>query len=286
MIVNKLNINKIVWYIYRKNTMQQNTGKNRNIIDKFYTKPGIVQKYINTALSYIDNTELIIEPSAGNGVWLKTLKRYNFIGYDIEPEDETVIKQNFLELDLNIYNENIHFIGNPPFGRQSSMARKFIKHICSYKQSKTIAFILPKSFKKHSYQKAFPLRYHLVYQEDVEKNAFLINDTPYDVPCVFQIWKQKDINREIPKKQVPKGFTFVKKEENPHYSLRRVGVYAGKISNEIENKSKQSHYFIKLDNDHEDFVNKYNTIKWNHDNTVGPKSISKQEYIIELNKLF
>ena len=76
--------------------MQQNTGKNRNIIDKFYTKPGIVQKYINSALSYIDNSELIIEPSAGNGVWLKTLKRYNVIGYDIEPEDETVIKQNFL----------------------------------------------------------------------------------------------------------------------------------------------------------------------------------------------
>ena len=33
-------------------------------------------------------------------------------------------------------------------------------------------------------------------------------------------------------------------------------------------------------------VNKYNKIQWNHDNTVGPKSISKQEYIIELNKLF
>ena len=265
---------------------KQNTGKNRNIIDKFYTNPDIVQKYINTVLSYIDENELLIEPSAGNGVWLKPLKRYNVIGYDIAPEDETVINKNFLELDLNIHKENLHFIGNPPFGRQASIARKFIKHICSYKQSKTIAFILPKSFKKQSYQKAFPLKYHLVYQEDVEKNAFLINDTPYNVPCVFQIWKQKDVNRKIPKKEIPKGFNFVKKEENPHYSLRRVGVYAGKISHEIVNKSKQSHYFIKLDNDCEHFVNKYNKIQWNHDNTVGPKSISKQEYIIELNKLF
>ena len=92
MIVNKLNINKIVWYIYRKNTMQQNTGKNRNIIDKFYTKPGIVQKYINTALSYIDNTELIIEPSAGNGAFINSIKslfkRYSF--YDISPEHDEI----------------------------------------------------------------------------------------------------------------------------------------------------------------------------------------------------
>ena len=26
------------------------------------------------------------------------------------------------------------------------------------------------------------------YQDDIEKNAFLLNNKPYDVPCIFQIW--------------------------------------------------------------------------------------------------
>jgi hypothetical protein len=64
-----------------------------------------------------------------------------------------------------------------------------------------------------------------------------------------------------------------------------VGVYAGKIFTEIEDKSIQSHYFIKLEQNNDDFMKKYNTIEWKHDNTVGPKSISKQELIKELNKI-
>ena len=83
----------------------------------------------------------------------------------------------------------------------------------------------------------------------------------------------------------PKGFKFVKKNENPDYSLRRVGVYAGNISKDIEDKSVQSHYFIKVEQNSDLFVIKYQYIQWEHDNTVGPKSISKQEFIREINKL-
>ena len=78
--------------------------------------------------------------------------------------------------------------------------------------------------------------------------------------------------------------TVVKKDENPDFSLRRVGVYAGKIDTDIE-KSEQSHYFIKLDNDinKQQFLEKYSKIIFDTDNTVGPKSISKQEFIVNIN---
>ena len=33
------------------------------------------------------------------------------------------------------------------------------------------------------------------------------------------------------------------------------------------------------------FIIKYQQIYWEHNNTVGPKSISKQEFIREINKL-
>jgi hypothetical protein len=85
----------------------------------------------------------------------------------------------------------------------------------------------------------------------------------------------------------PKWFTFVKKEETPDYSIRRVGVYAGKIDTDIETKSIQSHYFIHL-NDQVDknlFIEKYKQIQFEDNNTVGPKSISKQELIAKVNLL-
>ena len=263
----------------------QKTGKKRNTIDKFYTNPNIVKKYIDKFKPYVSKGDLIIEPSAGCGVWTTLLHMYNLIAFDIQPEGPNIQQMDFLDVDLYAFESNLHFIGNPPFGRQSSLAKKFIKHICSCEKTLTIAFILPKSFKKNSFQKVFPPNYHLEYQDDVEKDAFLANGKPYDVPCVFQIWKKKDVNRKRPRQLTPKGYKFVKKDDNPDYSLRRVGVYAGKLSTEIDDKSKQSHNFIKLEQNYDDFMEKYNEIVWEHNNTVGPKSISKQEFIKEINKL-
>ena len=140
------------------------------------------------------------------------------------------------------------------------------------------------SVKKDSFQNTFPLNYHLIVNEDLPVNSFTINDIEYDVPCVFQIWVNKGYAREMPEKLEPIGFKFVKKGENPDYSLRRVGVYAGTISKDIEDKSEQSHYFIKVEKNSDLFVVKYQHIIWELNNTVGPNSISKQEFIREINK--
>ena len=263
----------------------QKTGKNRNTIDKFYTNKNVVDKYIDRFKPYINEGDLIIEPSAGCGVWTLPLHMYNLIAFDIQPEGEGIQQMNFLDVDLYAFQSNLHFIGNPPFGRQSSMAKKFIKHICRCERTKTIAFVLPKSFKKESMQKVFPLKYHLDFEEDIGKDAFIANGKPYDVPCVFQIWVKKEQDRKIMEKEEPKGFKFVKKNENPDYSLRRVGVNAGRLSKDILDKSEQSHYFIKVEQNSDHFIIKYQHIKWEHNNTVGPKSISKPEFIRAINKL-
>ena len=263
----------------------QKTGKNRNTIDKFYTNKNVVDKFIDKFKPYINQGDLIIEPSAGCGIWTLPLHMYNLIAFDIQPEGEGIQQMNFLDVDLYAFQSNLHFIGNPPFGRQSSMAKKFIKHICRCERTKTIAFVLPKSFKKESMQKVFPLKYHLDFEEDIGKDAFIANGKPYDVPCVFQIWVKKEQDREIMEKEEPKGFKFVKKNENPDYSLRRVGVNAGRLSKDILDKSEQSHYFIKVEQNSDHFIIKYQHIKWEHNNTVGPKSISKPEFIRAINKL-
>jgi hypothetical protein len=136
-------------------------------------------------------------------------------------------------------------------------------------------------------KKYFPINYHLIFEKDLENNSFLVNDIESDVPCVFQIWIHKDENRIISAKKEPLNFKFIDKKDSPDISFRRVGVKAGNIMKEIEDKSIQSHYFIKFTNNKtiDENIEKLKTIKFDFNNTVGPKSISKQELIEEFNRL-
>jgi predicted RNA methylase len=270
---------------------KQLKGLNRNIIDKYYTHHDVVETCLNIFKKFItlNNDDLIIEPSAGNGSFIKSIKTLtnNFKFYDIEPENKEIIKQDYLLYNHDFQNlENkVHVIGNPPFGRQSSLAIKFIKKSCEF--SDTISFILPKSFKKDSLKKTFPLNFHLVHEIDLPEKSFLVNGVEHDVPCIFQIWEKKIINRTQIEKLKPINFQFVNKTENPDISFRRVGVNAGTIDTIIESKSIQSHYFIKFTNGKSinDNIHTLSNINYEFNNTVGPKSISKQELIIKFNPL-
>lgn len=281
-------------YVNNNTNIMQTTGLKRKTIDKFYTTPFIVNKCINIIKKKINIQEidLCIEPSAGNGSFIDGIKsifkHYKF--YDLEPENDEIIKQDYLDFDYNTINiepsSKIHIIGNPPFGRQSSLAIKFIKKSCEYCNS--ISFILPKSFKKDSLKKHFPLNFHLIYECDLPKNSFIVDKKEYDVPCVFQLWIKKDFDRIVPKKLIPNNYKFVKKTDKHDISFRRVGVNAGYIDRETHKKSIQSHYFIKFDTELTDeLFNKLKNIVYNcKNNTCGPRSISKQELIKEFNKLF
>ena len=269
----------------------QTKGLKRNTIDKYYTKSIVVDLCINEIKKYlsISKDDLIIEPSAGNGSFIENIKLLsnNNIFYDLEPDNLEIIKQDYLELNYdNIQKkyQKIHVIGNPPFGRQSSLAIKFIKKSCEF--CDTISFILPKSFKKDSLKKRFPLNFHLVLELDLPEKSFLVDNNEYNVESIFQIWEKKIYNREIIEKIEPTNFIFVQKFENPDISFRRVGVYAGKIDISILDKSEQSHYFIKFTNNNtiKENLYKLTNLKFENNNTVGPKSISKQELIKEFIK--
>ena len=266
----------------------QTKGLKRNSIDKFYTKKETVDYIINLFKEYVkpNNDSIIIEPSAGNGAFIDAIKSLtsNYELYDLEPDHEEIVKQDYLLYNANNTNtNNIHILGNPPFGRQSSLAIKFIKKSCQFCTS--VSFILPKSFKKDSLKKTFPLNFHLLFEIDLPNNSFLVNGKEHDVPCVFQIWEKKTYNREVSEKLEPHNFIFVEKTENPDISFRRVGVNAGSIDTNCAIKSIQSHYFIRFTNTNslEKNIDLLNTIVYDSNNTVGPKSIGKQELIKEFN---
>jgi predicted RNA methylase len=259
-------------------------GLARNTIDKFYTKDTVAESCIEAIRqNLVIGDDVIIEPSAGNGSFISGIRSLseNCIFYDLEPEHEQIVKQDYLEYK-HLDKRKTHVIGNPPFGRQSSLAIKFIKKSCEFCSS--ISFILPKSFKKDSMKKAFALRFHLIFEMDLPDKSFLVDGKEHTVETVFQIWEKKDVNRDVVALVEPHHFMFVKKTENPDISFRRVGVNAGTIDTNID-KSIQSHYFIKFTNDKtcQENIDALK-IQFNHNNTVGPRSISKQELIKELNQ--
>jgi len=242
-------------------------------LDKFFTKEEVVEKI----LQEIDITKYktIIEPSAGSGAFSKKIP---CIAYDIDPEAEGIIKHDFLTVEIN-EEKPILVIGNPPFGRNNNMALAFINHAAKF--ADTIAFILPKSFKKDSLYYKIPLNFWRVKQIDLDDNSFTLNGKEFNVPCVFQIYEKKEIEREKPIKIKPRFFDFVSKED-ANVSIRRVGVYAGKAFLNTD-KSEQSHYFIKAE-EPEKIIKIINSIKWKYNNTVGPRSISKPELIFAIER--
>lgn len=165
-------------------------------LDKFYTNPVIAKKFVDIIESYfpLNQYDLVIEPSAGNGSILQYLPNGS-IGLDIAPEREDIIKQDFFEYTSPYHpltnNIRVACVGNPPFGSgyMNPMAKAFFNHAGTF--SEMIAFIVPAKWQT-SWKVQFQLdkSFGLYFSEFLPKNSFLLDGEPYDVPCCMQIWSK------------------------------------------------------------------------------------------------
>lgn len=263
----------------------QDTGKFRtNTKDQYYTKAAVAKQCVDRILSLVSTSRTArwIEPSAGNGVFLKQLpSTVQACGLDIDPKGVGIQKADFLTWEPPKHEETTICFGNPPFGRQSCQAKAFLKHAATF--SDVIAFILPRSFVKPSMSRAIPLRFHCVFTEPIEKNAFEVNGKEYDVPCVFQIWIKQDEDRVVAEAVKEVGFRYKKAGEPFTIAFKRVGGRAGQCALWSEQSplfNPQFHYFLELDplllphaKKVVDAVNQHTFPT----NTVGPRSLSKSE---------
>ena len=141
-----------------------------------------------------DGWDLIVEPSAGNGSFLNQIPGDNKVGIDISPEHPTIIKQNFFDFYPPTDKPKILVIGNPPFGKISSLAVKFFNHAAQW--ANMIAFIIPRTFRRTSVQNKLNEMFHLVYDEEVLTKPCCFSP-PMMVKCCFQIWEKKSTKREF-----------------------------------------------------------------------------------------
>lgn len=218
-------------------------------LDQFYTQPELARSYIKEMLRRWPGSDvLFVEPSAGNGAFLRPLlaSKRQVRAMDLEPQAEQIASMDFLQTDhvVTAHHQAIVVVGNPPFGKNASTAVKFFNHAASYADE--IAFIVPRTFRKRSIQKRLNLNFHLVADKDVKPYAFLLNGRPHDVPCAWQIWTRKNRLRIVPKPPKVDHLIQYTEPEKASFAMRRVGFYAGKIStSHILALSVTTHYFIK-----------------------------------------
>lgn len=219
-------------------------------LDQFYTDPKVAaflfaemrnQLIVHRPNLLTDCT--FLEPSAGTGSFLRLLPQGTW-AFDIDPKAPGIISADFLRVQLAAGRQLI-CIGNPPFGKNASLAVRFYNHAASV--ASVIAFIVPRTFQKVSVQNRLDLRFHLLHQTEVPHDGFIFEGQPKTVPSVFQIWVRESVQRiKVTPQRKHKDFRFLpgKAASEGDFAIRRVGARAGRISRNLT-ASKSSHYFMK-----------------------------------------
>jgi len=166
-------------------------------LDKYYTPQNVVKKVfeILDSKDISSKLEFYLEPSAGDGAFLKEIKKRGipFYACDIEPDGELseIEKQDFLEFEKDIP-KNACVIGNPPFGdRKNNLVRKFFKKIISL-NAEYVAFILP--IRQYNNPMSF-YEYDLIYSEDIGTEEY----SGIPIHCCINIYKRpKEIHTKKP----------------------------------------------------------------------------------------
>tara|TARA_B100001758_G_scaffold247910_1_gene268432 strand:- start:6336 stop:7388 length:1053 start_codon:yes stop_codon:yes gene_type:complete len=169
--------------------------------DQFFTPNDTAlycyEKAIEIINKYGDDTTKydFIEPSAGNGTFLKLFPIDRRIGLDIEPKNDEIQKHDYLEWEPDLSKKYVT-LGNPPFGLRGQLALKFINH--SSKFSDYVCFILPQLFESDG--KGVPrkrvLDLNLIHSEKLNTNFEYPDGKQICVECIFQVWSKYHVNPE------------------------------------------------------------------------------------------
>jgi len=186
-----------------------------NKLDKYYTPDWLIEHQLEKTLQTIGKKNIthVIEPSAGDGAYIKFLNKIwdDVEYYDLYPEHPDIIEQDFKELRKS-YKKGRLVIGNPPYGTASSLWKAFCKK--SARIADYISFISPASQYNSNYY--FP-EGDLVYSEllnDVEyRGSDVEGGVPQKVRTCLNIYKcydreDNDIREELIRSKVKFGREF------------------------------------------------------------------------------
>lgn len=263
-------------------------------LDQFYTHPDVAKHCADIFFSYLKANHITpswwLEPSVGTGAfWNQFPENSRRMAIDLSPwpgAPAETISQDFLtwKPDPSLFLQQGAVMGNPPFGKNASLAVQFFNHAASLPIDH-MAWVLPRTFSKHLFQNRLSRMFDLVQESILEPQSFIFENEAYAVPTVFQIWKRRKnglrpLHKDL---KTHPHFHFLNKQKalsRPHaFSFQRVGVKAGLLSKNFKEKAEASHYFIEPT--HHKTFDILQNIDWNivKHCTAGNPSIGKGELI-------
>ena len=182
--------------------------------DKYYTPKHIVELIMKRTEEIIglDSISEFIEPSAGDGAFLDSLysSKIPTKAYDLYPEGEKIIKQDFLELDLK-YKKGRCIIGNPPFGDRGNLYRKFYNK--SVDLGDYIVFVGGIKLLNNTNQN---YKFDLIHSEDLGINKY----SGIELNCCLNIYKRPNngkLNKRITNKL--KDITLYREDQKGYHDV-------------------------------------------------------------------
>lgn len=255
----------------------------KHSLDKFYTKRDVAAACLR--LLDLGGYDRVIEPSAGDGAFsdlLFAVPSLHVEAYDLAPENPRVQRQDWFDFATRVPGRTL-VVGNPPFGQQCSLAVRFINHAFEIVGADTVAFVLPRSFRKASVQKRICRNAVLSTEIVLGANSFLLDGVDYDLHSVFQVWERTPTARPVVLAPTASThFSFTKKTEPHDFAIRRVGGKAGHAFVDTPETSEQSNYFVRLTDpvDRDAVIAMVNALDFSvADDGTGPRTLSKRELV-------
>jgi predicted RNA methylase len=221
------------------------TGK-----EQYYTPKNLAAELTRLTSRFVPDlaTRTVIEPAGGTGAFIEAaaaLGVKDVISFDIEPLHAAVRQGDFLAANLSV--RGAVAISNPPFGRNNSLSIPFFNKAAEY--ADTIAFIVPRSWRKWSVINRLDRNFALVHDADLKIDYVDSADHPISrklrLATCFQIWQRQPSTRPLVKVR-DMGLVAKVKPAEADVSLTVFGYGCGAVKTEFERVPNTTQMFLKL----------------------------------------
>ena len=248
-------------------------------LDQYFTKPEVVELCLSQ-VGDLSRYDLVIEPSAGDGAFLNAIEHERKVGLDIDPRHKDVKQADWLEYQITDKARSVLVVGNPPYGQYHKLSSAFIKHAMSFPNLRTIAFILPNVYRKHTRQRIIPKQWRIASVTDLGKNCFTLDGEDYHVPASFFVIDRSsgtDLRVNVPDNITgTEDFDFAKPEDFD------VFVFGASPKRVITNPTSNNRgYYLKSKVPVETLVKRIKSVNWNGNSCAngGVYWLTKLEFI-------
>lgn len=178
-----------------------------------------------------------IEPAGGTGAFVTAIRARGasrVLSVDTDPQHPEVQQADFLQWQPGRVSDAVT-ISNPPFGRNNKLSVRFFNHAADF--SETIAFVVPRSWRKWSVINRLDPRFQLVSDVDLAIRYVDVNGEPLTVHdhlrTAFQIWRRGVAQR--PKFLVEdRGWVRKTSPAEATHSLTTFGYGCGRVRGRAE----------------------------------------------------